>query len=244
MPSRHGKHVHRNLKLGAKGADVRELQQGINRVFDHFKIDWHVHVDGDYGRHSKKSTLLAEYVIGLSNAQRHHTRSRSVSTYAQRVLRGSRHTTAAMALRRAHRRKHIRRLRRQSHRDQPSGAELGTWDGRQVAGWMVGTRPGPDGRTVNWLAKIKATGRWAGGLYSGFRTPEYSESLCIAQCGEVRCSGTCAGRASNHSQTGPPNWGAVDVVDAAGFQAGANQVGAPFTNHLPADQPHRSYTGY
>jgi hypothetical protein len=124
-----------------------------------------------------------------------------------------------------------------------SRTHTSSWDDRRVAAWMRGDEPGPDGRKIDWLNEIKNEG-WDGELYSGWRSPEYSESLCYRICGQASCSGTCAGRASNHSQTGPPNWGAVDVVNWADFQACNNNVGGPFKNNLPYDRPHRSVTGY
>ena len=224
---KHGKHVHRNLKVGAKGADVRELQQGLNHVFDHFKIDWHVSVDGVYGHHTKKSALLGEYVIGLSDAQRHHTRSKSLTTYAQRVLRGSRRTTPAMALRRLHRRKHIRRLRRRSHKP---ASGIVTFDGVRCAAWIA-----------EWLEKSRKAG-WNGRLVSGYRDPAYSESLCQAMCGAPSCPGRCAGRSSNHSGSVYPA-GACDVSDYWTFAEIQPKIGSPLCNHLPSDRVHFSVSG-
>lgn len=131
-----------------------------------------------------------------------------------------------------------------------SGADSGydasthtsAWDGYRVAAWMRGDEPGPSGNKVDWLQKIKNEG-WNGELYSGWRSPEYSESLCYNICDAPSCPGLCAGRSSNHSQTGPPNWGAIDVQDWADFQACNNNVHGPFKNNLPYDRPHRSWTG-
>lgn len=242
----HPTRVHRALKLGARGPDVHALQRELNETFKHYRIDFHVGVDSEYGHHTKKAALLAEYVTGMSKKMRHRTRSGGMPERAQVLIRNPRKRTRFMAIRRRFRRKRIRRLRHQSRASQygQQGDALGRWDGRQVAGWMVGLRPGPDGQTINWLKAIKNTGEWAGHIYSGYRDPAYSESLCYGICGHPSCPGTCAGRASNHSQTGPPNWGAIDVADAYGFQRGADRVHAPFTNHLPADAPHRSPTGY
>ncbi len=242
----HGKSVHRVLKIGAKGPDVKELQQGLRHVFDHFKIDWPVHVDGVYGHHSRKAALVAQYVSGISKKSRHLTRTAGLPQIAQQQIRGSEPIRFG-AIRRRHREKQIKHLRKASHRPEaggPAGAALGNWDGRQVAGWMVGTRAGPDGKTVNWLQRIEDTGHWAGGLYSGYRTPAESVAACYAICGAASCSGLCAGTASNHDDTGPPHWGAIDVVNPSGFEAGVREVGAPFANLLPADPNHHSPSGY
>lgn len=117
-----------------------------------------------------------------------------------------------------------------------------TWRGFKVAAWMVGAAKGPDGKKVNWLQRSVNKG-WDGELSSGYRSPAYSESLCRAMCGAPSCPGRCAGRSSNHSQTGPPNWGAVDVKEYGLFGSIQKQIGSPLHNDLPADPVHYSYTG-
>jgi hypothetical protein len=116
-------------------------------------------------------------------------------------------------------------------------------DGRRVAAWMRGDEAGPNGLKIDWFQKFENHG-WDGRLYSGWRSPEYSESLCYDICGAASCSGLCAGRASNHSQTRAPMWGAVDVINWSEFQSANNAVGGPFRNNLPNDRPHRSVSGY
>lgn len=120
----------------------------------------------------------------------------------------------------------------------PAGAR---W---RVAAWMVGAAVGPTGTKVNWLAKVHATGHWAGELYSAYRSPIYSEGLCLHMCNATSCPGTCAGRASLHSQTRAPGWGALDVKDPEGFERGCTEVGAPFHNDLPNDPNHHSPSGH
>jgi hypothetical protein len=222
------KFAHRNLKVGHRGPDVKELQQGLNHLYDHFKIDYHVKEDGEYGKHTKKATLLGEYVIGLSKAIRHQTRHEGLTTYAQQVLRGSRNSTPAMAIRRLHRRKHIRRIRRKSHKP---ASGVATFDGVPVAAWMV-----------VWLQKARKNG-WGGRLVSGYRTPEYSQSLCYGICGAPSCPGLCAGVASNHSGKEYPA-GAVDVTDYNTFENLQSRIGSPLVNHLPSDPVHFSVSGY
>lgn len=119
----------------------------------------------------------------------------------------------------------------------PSGAKF------KVAAWMVGAAKGPDGRKVNWLLRSRNKG-WDGELSSGWRSPEYSESLCRAMCGAPSCPGRCAGRSSNHSQTGPPNWGAIDVKSYSTFGRIQREIGSPLKNELDYRDPvHFSYTG-
>lgn len=125
----------------------------------------------------------------------------------------------------------------------PASNGLSTFDGKQVAAWMVGKARGPDGKIVNWLLRSRNAG-WTGTVVSGYRSPEYSESLCRAMCGAPTCSGRCAGRGSNHSQTGPPNWGAIDVSDYTNFGRIQSRIGSPLHNSLgSADPVHFSYTG-
>jgi hypothetical protein len=84
-----------------------------------------------------------------------------------------------------------------------------------------------------------------GGLKSGYRTPEESEQLCFGICGHPRCSGTCAGRTSNHSGRVKPN-GAIDVTDQVRF--GELMKHCPLSprifNDLPSDRFHFSRTGH
>lgn len=111
------------------------------------------------------------------------------------------------------------------------------FDGRQVAAWMVSDA----------LAPARASGVWRGVVFSGYRTPEYSRSLCEAMCGAPTCPGRCAGEFSNHacppSHTGVRYEGAVDVTDPGGLQAWCANHGYPIRHTLPYDAPHFSHTG-
>ena len=106
---------------------------------------------------------------------------------------------------------------------------------------MVGLRPGPDGQTVNWLQKSVNHG-WDGDLLSGYRSPEYSTGLCYDMCGAPTCT-YCAGAGSNHAQTGPPNWGAIDVENPWQFGPIQRKIGSPLKNALSGDLWHYSFTG-
>jgi hypothetical protein len=109
------------------------------------------------------------------------------------------------------------------------------FDGKPVPAWMV-----------PWLEKIRARGRWKGGVVSGVRTVAHSISLCRIICGMVSCPGRCAGASSNHNATPPVVMceGAIDVSDYLTFAQEARAVGAPFKNDLPADRVHFSCTGH
>lgn len=107
------------------------------------------------------------------------------------------------------------------------------YDGVPVAIWLV-----------PYLQWARNHG-WQGRLVSGWRSPAYSESLCIHMCGAPQCPGTCAGRASNHSGSEKPH-GALDVSDYLKFA----QVikGCPRSprifNDLPRDLVHFSANGH
>ena len=101
---------------------------------------------------------------------------------------------------------------------------------RPIANWII-----------PWLKKSWAAG-WRGIVYSGYRTPEYSESLCYDMCGAPSCSGTCAGRSSGHSQKDYPG-GCVDVSDYNTFESVQFKIGSPLRNALPNDAPHFSVSG-
>jgi hypothetical protein len=112
-----------------------------------------------------------------------------------------------------------------------------------------------DGHTVpSWIARVlgsaRASGYWNGAVFSGYRSPAYSESLCYGICGAPTCSGRCAGRSSNHacppSGTGTTYEGAVDVSDPAGLQRWCRAHGNPLHGNgemLPYDTPHFSRSG-
>lgn len=107
---------------------------------------------------------------------------------------------------------------------------VGTFDGEKVAAWIIPL-----------LQQSRAAG-WAGTVTSGYRTPEYSESLCFDRCGQPSCPGTCAGRSSNHSGTAYPH-GAVDVTDYTNFGTIQRRIGSPLRNSLPSDRVHFSVSG-
>ena len=95
---------------------------------------------------------------------------------------------------------------------------------------------------VEWLEKARAAG-WGGHVLSGYRSPEYSESICLTMCGAPSCPGRCAGRSSNHSGKDYPA-GAVDVDDYVTFAAVQGKIGSPLKNTIGASDPnHFSISG-
>lgn len=237
--------------MGARGKRIPELQKGIDRILGRREFDWRkVPIDGEAGQATFKSAHLALWLIGASEDQLRRVRKGdTITDHAYRLLTEKVERSAAMQKRDRQRREEAKKLR-EAHRQSNEVAADGTalyvspsgvqW---RVAAWMVGAASGPDGQKRDWLHELQRHG-WDGELYSGWRDPVYSESLCFNICNRPSCPGLCAGRASNHSQVGPPNWGAIDVKSYVAFAQACAKINAPFTNHLPADLPHRSYTGY
>lgn len=93
-----------------------------------------------------------------------------------------------------------------------------------------------------WLDKARHNG-WHGVVVSGYRSPEYSESLCRAMCGAPSCPGRCAGRASNHARVAYPG-PAADVTDFITCERVLANIGAPYFNDLPYDLVHFSRSGH
>jgi hypothetical protein len=154
----------------------------------------------------------------------------TVTPHAYGFLVHEKPLTAEMKKRAQRRRKHFATLR-DRHNNPPPVDGLGTFEGEQVAGWIV-----------PWLEKSRDAG-WTGTVTSGYRDPAYSESLCLAMCGAPSCPGRCAGRSSNHSGKDYPA-GAVDVTDYANFGQIQRQIGSPLHNSLgSADPVHFSYAG-
>jgi len=116
--------------------------------------------------------------------------------------------------------------------DPPDG--IVQFDGKPCAAWIARD-----------LQEIRDRG-WDGYLLSGYRTPEYSESLCYAICGAPSCPGRCAGRASEHSQYIEPR-GAADLDPAHIGQALSllRAIGSPLHNAIgPTDPNHVSASGH
>lgn len=128
------------------------------------------------------------------------------------------------------------RKQRQDQKDaegpfDPTSTAIVVFDGKQVVE-----------SAAHWLWLSRQHG-WVGSLVSGYRTPEYSESLCYAMCGAPSCPGRCAGRATNHAKTTYPG-PAVDVSDYGNFERIQFEIGSPLRNDLPIDPVHFSPSGH
>lgn len=221
---------------------VRTLQKGVNTTIGRARLPWRkVKVDGEFGPISKKAARLAGSWQGLSKEQLRFIGEGKITPHIFDTLTHRKPRTNEMKERHRARKKNFAKLRKAHHVEDVDG--IADWRGTKVAAWMVGKRKGPDGRRVNWLEKSVKKG-WDGRLNSGWRDPAYSESLCYAMCGAPSCPGMCAGKASNHAQIGPPNWGAIDVQQWQTFGRIQKEIGSPLFNALgPADPVHFSPTG-
>jgi hypothetical protein len=111
----------------------------------------------------------------------------------------------------------------------PTGTRL--FDGKEVAEWIY-----------PWLELARKKG-WTGTVTSGYRSPAYSQSLCLHMCGQPSCPGRCAGTSSNHSGLQYPG-GAVDVTEYEQFGRIQRRIGSPLQNQLPTTDPvHFSVSG-
>lgn len=240
------------IKEGARGDRIEPLQKGIDGILGSRKFTWRkVPIDGVAGTATFGAAHMALWLIGASDEQLRKVAHGRITARSFDLLTGKVKHTKAMKKRDLERRADAKKLRAEHKLSQqidkdgfaryvsPSGVE---W---KVAAWMVGAKVGPDGRRVNWLKKYREHG-WGGELYSGARTPAYSRSLCEAMCNAPSCPGLCAGEASEHSQSGPPDsgWGAIDVQQYEVFDRIGPEIGSPLRNDLPRDRPHHSVTGH
>lgn len=111
------KHVRRGLKPGHSGPDVRQLQHGINRKAEGWKLDHlKVEVDGDLGRKTLTSATALLYAVGAYGKTIRRARNNSVlSEYAQRLLRGTRNRDKRMKTLSRARRPVIRKWRKDAN---------------------------------------------------------------------------------------------------------------------------------
>lgn len=231
------------IKLNEKGERAEQLQKHDNSTLNKAELDWlKVKVDGVAGPLTFKAARIAASWLGLSTEHLKEIGDGTVVAEVFEILTAQNPRSEEMKKRSEDRRANFKKMRHE-HNHPPEDADgVSDWRGTKVAAWMVGEREGPDGTRTNWLQKSVEHG-WDGDLNSGWRSPAHSESLCISMCGAPSCPGKCAGKSSNHSQVGPPNWGAIDVQDFARFGAIQSQIGSPLKNALPVDLVHYSFTG-
>jgi hypothetical protein len=212
--------------------DVRALQEELNRFTQR-----NLHnvtpliVDGIEGPSTRARIRKVKYWLGYSGPERRKLTAGPELVKRLRHPRSARHSNPAMLARAVKRRRRQRVLAKKSAAPR---AGVVKFDGKDVAAWIE--------PHLQWA---RAHG-WKGTIESGYRTPEYSEHICITKCGRPSCPGNCAGRTSNHSGRIAPQ-GAVDVTDYPRFAALMRRSPHQprLLNALPATDPnHFSATGH
>ena len=209
---------------------VRELQAALNRFSEKYLEGiGPILEDGKKGPATNKRIRRIKYYLGYRGSDQRNASADPDFLRRMAHPRSGRASNPAMLARAVGR-------RRRQHKAAKAAAQpragVSTFDGLPVAAWMV-----------PYLEWARAHG-WQGRLNSGYRTPEYSEHLCIGICGATRCPGRCAGRTSNHCGRVKPQ-GSLDVSDYTRF--GELMKRCPHEprifNNLPADRVHYSSTG-
>lgn len=216
--------------------EIRSLQRAMNKFTEDHKGLGHpsLRVDGDLGQLTKKRLRELKYDLGYARThiddvvdakffwrlQNPDHVSGKLSVSKEDVQRGKKHRRERRA---AVRKNRIRAFLKPG---------VTTFDGVPVAKCAV--------PILRWCREHG----WQGRLVSGYRTPEYSESLCYRICGAPSCPGRCAGRATNHAYAIPERF-AMDVSDYVNFgHIVANCPLKPHVhNELPQDLVHFSPSG-
>jgi hypothetical protein len=211
-------------------ADVKKLQAVLNKFTAKYLTNVPpLVVDGKKATKTKRRIRQVRYYLGYGK-----TGMRSTAVDAKLLQRmahvGSpRFFNPAMLTRSRTRRRKQHKLAKSSTVAQNGVMMFGN---EPVAAWI---HP--------YLVWARAHG-WQGTVYSGYRTPEHSEELCMSKCGKPSCPGTCAGRTSHHSGKIKP-MGAVDVSMHEVF--GPLMQKCPYEpklwNNLPSDRNHFSAQG-
>lgn len=188
-------------------------------------------VDGKNGQHTRNRVVVCKYFLGYLGK-----RDPMVN---RRFMRRLDHPNWPLYSTPARiKRGHDRRVRhnaawKKAHSYLPG--TVSTFDGVAVASYFI--------PILQWC---RANG-WKGRLVSGYRTPEYSEHLCMVMCGAPRCPGRCAGRTTNHSGNDyrKTPTGAVDVSDYVNFRniVARCPIAPRIFNALPNDLVHFSPHG-
>lgn len=80
--------VHRPLRFGDTGPDVRAGQLAAQKVLNHFKIDYDIIVDSEYGPQSHRGFRMAAIGMGAGPRNRAALPARRCPESAQRLIRG------------------------------------------------------------------------------------------------------------------------------------------------------------
>jgi hypothetical protein len=224
--------------------EIRLLQKGLNAFTSKYLRGLGpLHVDGDLGDATRGRIRTVKWYLGYLPPKGKHGSNSLDSTpdvdFRQRLYhpKDPRYSTPARIARGAARRTSQRRKANRNHHDATRRHGIVIYDGIPVAAYFV--------PHLDWARHIGHNGKkWRGRVVSGFRTPQYSESLCYRMCGRPQCPGRCAGMATNHAYTEPPR-GAVDLSDYTTFREiiPFSPHHPPIHNELPNDLVHFSPTG-
>ena len=217
-----------------RGPGVKDLQIGANKTFKEREFPWRViETDGIFGDDTERAAHFAGWLTGLSKDELAEIEKGTIVAEVCALLTGESKPSDDMKKREEERRPTAKKLQflHEKREKMPDKDGIVTIDGHPVAAWIA-----------KWVEKSRAAG-WRGTVQSGYRTPEYSEGLCMHICGQPSCPGRCAGRSSNHSGLIEPA-GAVDVTLTDSFAAIQRQIGSPLRNDLPNDPVHFSSTGH
>jgi Domain of unknown function (DUF1906)/Putative peptidoglycan binding domain len=210
---------------------VRKLQAALNKFSQRYlHAMTPIGVDGKNGPETKHRIRQVKFYLGYGKGKN----TAAIDQAFLRRLRkpGSpRFSNPAMLTRARNRRHKQRKLSAASHAQRNGTVMI---DGHPVAGWIA--------VQVLWA---KANG-WHGNVLSGYRTPEYSEHVCLQMYHRTSVPGKCAGRNSNHVGLVAP-FGAVDVSMPEQFAACMRRSPhhPSLCNALPTTDPrHFSHTGH
>jgi peptidoglycan hydrolase-like protein with peptidoglycan-binding domain len=223
-PTTGGGHVPAPARLG-----IRKLQRALNEFTARYlKKLAPLTVDGKKGPQTNTRIRQVRYYLGYGRTGAKSTVVDAALLRRMRHVGSPRFFNPAMLARSRKRRRKQHKVAMRSAQPQ-AGVML--FDGKQVAAWI---HP--------YLVWAREQG-WAGTIYSGYRTPEHSEEVCMGRCGHPTCV-NCAGRSSNHSGRIKPQ-GAVDVQFPEQF--GPLMQKCPLRpklwNNLPGDRNHYSANG-
>ncbi|HKN93103.1 MAG TPA: glycoside hydrolase domain-containing protein [Thermoleophilaceae bacterium] len=211
---------------------VRKLQAALNKFTREYLHGMApIAVDGKKGPETKHRIRDVKFYLGYAKGKNSAALDRA---FLRRLRKpGSpRYANAAMLARARARRRKQRKLSAHSLAQRNGTTVI---DGYAVANWIA--------VQVLWA---REHGGWTGKVLSGYRTPEYSEHVCMRMYHRPSVPGKCAGRSSNHVGLLPPA-GAVDVSNPEQFAAAMRRSphSPTLSNALPATDPrHFSHTGH
>lgn len=88
MAAKKGVEVHRPLRFGDSGPDVKRVQEFAQKVLDHLKIDYDIIIDGEYGPNTHRGVRMAAVGMGAGPKNRAALAARRCPESAQRLIRG------------------------------------------------------------------------------------------------------------------------------------------------------------